>query len=143
MIMDREISKDLKRWKQELNLTGDEVKLVKRHLKGMRMAEFKELVDLVTIKSNGEKKDLWFNLHTFTPVTLSIYYLNIRSLKFILNEIWNTSYSNRSRTTALIAAIPMQQIKFAKKYDFVHSEKQGKKCPNTNVYERRKRNALF
>lgn len=143
MFMDKELKKDLEVWKEALNLTKDEVKLIKRHTKGMKMEEFKNLMDMVTIKPNGERVELWFNRNTFTPITLSIYYLNIKSLKFLLEEVWNTSNSNRTRTTSIIAALPEQKAVYAKKYNFVHSEKQGKKCPNYNVYEKKKKNALF
>lgn len=143
MLMDKELKKDLGLWKKTLNLTNSEIKLIKKHIKGMKMEEFRNLMDIVTVKPNGEKINLWFNRDTFTPVTLSIYYLNIRSLKFLLEEVWGTSNSNRTRTTSIIAALPEQKVIYAKKYNFIHSERQGRKCPNYNVYEKKKRNALF
>lgn len=143
MFMDKELKQDLDVWVEALNLNAEEVKLIKRHIKGMKMGEFRNLLDIVITKPDGTKKDLWFNSITFTPITLSIYYLNIRSLRFLLEEVWNTSNSNRTRTTDIIVALPEQKVKYAKKYNFVHSEKQGKPCPNYNVYEKKKKNALF
>lgn len=137
MIMDARISDDLKKWKKLLNLTKKEVRLIKKDIKGMKMKEFMDLVNMVTRNSKGEVMKLWFNLYSFTPVTLSIYHLKIKSLRFMLEEVWETAYSNRTRTTDIIELLPIQKTKYAKKYNFIHEEKQGKKCPNTKYWNKK------
>lgn len=143
MILDKAIADDLKKWTEKLGLSKQEIKLIKRNLKRMKMAEFKGIMNIITRKPNGELKDLWFNLDNFTPVTLTIYYLNIRSLMFLMVDVWEAKYSDRTRTTEIIAAIPEQKYKHASRYNFTHSEKQGKKCPNTKYWEDKRGQGLW
>lgn len=133
--MDEVLSNELIYWEEKLNLTKDEVKLIKRHIRKMKMEEFKNLMDIIMKNPDGTNIEPWFKIERFNPITLSIYYLNIRSLKFLMDNVWESKYSNRTRTTDIVEALPEQLPKYSYKYNFIHSEKQGKGCPNTKYWE--------